>query len=249
VRHWHGRWMEYRLLAELIRQIRLLIPLGGGRPFPRIPAHLGVYGNLDQSWMYWHMRALARVTGIPSEKVTPRYLLDCLDYLGKIVGVGGGGQLQFHEATARRSHHIWHRLHVAATALFILTILSILVHLLLGLSGSAAPWLHTEFLERHHATIDGWLVLSAATLPASGAALAGIANHGEFARLAKRSSAMADAFRQFGAQIDALKAEAASNPGALTLSRVAGLAEAIADVMVEEVSDWRVIVVEPPVQA
>ena len=45
-RHWHERWMEYRLLAELIRQIRILIPLGGGRPLPSTPVHLGVYENL-----------------------------------------------------------------------------------------------------------------------------------------------------------------------------------------------------------
>ncbi len=30
-RRWHERWMEYRLLAELIRQLKFLIPLGGGR--------------------------------------------------------------------------------------------------------------------------------------------------------------------------------------------------------------------------
>jgi hypothetical protein len=53
-RHWHERWMEYRLLAELIRQIRILIPLGGGRPVPSPPIHLGVYENLTQTWMYWH---------------------------------------------------------------------------------------------------------------------------------------------------------------------------------------------------
>ncbi len=38
-RRWHERWMEQRLLAELIRQLRVLIPLGGGRPFPRTPTH------------------------------------------------------------------------------------------------------------------------------------------------------------------------------------------------------------------
>ena len=247
-RHWHERWMEYRLLAELIRQVRILIPLGGGRPFPRVPAHLGVYGNLDQTWMHWQMRAIGRFIGIPSQRVTSQYLIDCLDYIGKVVGISGGGQLQFHQDTERRSERIWHRLHIASTALFVLTILSIAIHLLSGLTELSLP-VHAEFLERHHDTIDRWLVLLAATLPALGAALAGIANQGEFARLAKRSAAMADAFRQFASEIRELRARAGRDGDTPSLSHVAHLAARITEVMVEEVSDWRVIVVEPPVRA
>lgn len=241
-RHWHERWMEYRLLAELIRQVRILIPFGGGRPFPRVPAHLGIYGNLDQTWMYWHMRAISRATGIPNEKITPRYVHDCLDYVGKIVGVGAAGQLQFHHQAERSSHRMRHRLHVASTVLFFLTIVSIATHFALGL-----PWLHA--VEQQYPSIDGWLVLLAATLPALGAALAGIANQGEFARLAKRSAAMAGAFEEFAEQIRALESEAERGEKLLSLARVGQLAAKIAEVMVDEVSDWRVIVVEPPVRA
>ena len=241
-RHWHERWMEYRLLAELIRQVRILIPFGGGRPFPRVPAHLGIYGSLDQTWMYWHMRAISRATGIPNQKITPRYVHDCLDYVGKIVGVGAAGQLQFHHQAERTSHRTRHRLHVASTVLFFLTIISIATHFALGL-----PWLHS--IELQYPPIDRWLVLLAATLPAFGAALAGIANQGEFARLAKRSAAMAGAFEEFAVRIRMLEAEAERDEKSLSLVRVAQLAAKISEVMVDEVSDWRVIVVEPPVRA
>src|SRR5262249_20212775 len=79
VSDWAERGMEYRLLAELIRQLRFLIPLGGGRPFPHVPVHLAGYGNPTQTWMSWHMRAIARATGIPQAKVTPAYVSDCVD--------------------------------------------------------------------------------------------------------------------------------------------------------------------------
>ena len=57
---WQERWTEYRLLAELIRELRFLVPLGGGKPLPRMPAHMAVYGDPARTWMYWHMRAIAR---------------------------------------------------------------------------------------------------------------------------------------------------------------------------------------------
>ena len=76
--------MEYRVLAELIRELRLLIPLGGGRPLPRTPTHLAVYGDPAQTWMYWHLRAIARATGIPSVRATPAYLGESLGSLLEI---------------------------------------------------------------------------------------------------------------------------------------------------------------------
>lgn len=242
-RQWHDRWMEYRLLAELIRQMRILIPLGGGRPFPRAPTHLGVYGNLDQTWMYWQMRAIARSVGLPTAVVTPSYTRDCLNYIAGVVGVAGGGQLSFHKQNRRRSQRIWHRLHLASTTLFGLTILAIGIHLLLGIL-HVAPSQLASFLRSYRS--DRWLVLLAATLPALGAAMTGIANQGEFARLAKRSSAMTDAFVRFAEQIEALSL--ASDETTLKISQVIPLARSIAAVMVDEVADWRVIVVEQPVR-
>jgi hypothetical protein len=89
-------------------------------------------------------------------------------------------------------------------------------------------------------------VLASATLPALGAALAGIKNQGEFARLARRSAAMADGFKRFAEQIEALQSAGSSTVNAPKLSQVGSLAGKIADVMVEEVSDWRVFFIDRP---
>lgn len=82
---WHERWMDYRLVAELVRQLRFLIPLGGGRPFPRVPPHLSTYGNPPETWMYWHVRAIERATGLPTARITPEYVKACLAYLDNVV--------------------------------------------------------------------------------------------------------------------------------------------------------------------
>jgi hypothetical protein len=245
-RRWHERWMEQRLLAELIRQLRILIPLGGGRPFSRTPTHLGVYGNLSQTWMYWHMRAIARATGIPKARVTHEYVLNCLNYIDKIVGGPDGGQFKFHKETETRSDHIAHRLHKTSTWLFGLTLFGIGIHLSLELMGAAALPLELQLkipddLQRE---IDHWLVLASAFLPALAAALAAISNQGEFARVAKRSAAMADSFGRFARQISVLRSSDAQ--GVLKLAQVIPLAGEIAEVMVDEVADWRVVFIDRP---
>lgn len=247
-RRWHERWMEYRLLAELIRQLRVLIPLGGGRPFPRAPTHLGVYGTITQTWMYWYSRAITRAIGIPEAKVTHEYVLDCLNYVDKIVGTPDEGQLKFQRDTATRSDHIAHRLHKTSTWLFGLTLFGIGVHLLLELSGTAPlpHWLQFNVAEPFHYKLDRWLVLASAFLPALAAALAGISNQGEFSRIAKRSEAMAESFMQFATQIATLRSGAAQSRDSLKLWQVIPLASKIAEVMVDEVADWRVVFIDRP---
>jgi hypothetical protein len=245
-RRWHEIWMEHRLLAESIRQLRVLIPLGGGRPFPRTPTHLGVYGNVSHTWMYWHMRAIARATGIPKVRVTREYVLNCLNYIDKIVGGPDGGQFKFHNDTEKRSNHIAHRLHKTSTFLFALTLFGIGLHLLLDLleAGVLPHTLDFHIPESVQKELDRWLVLGSAFLPALAAALAGISNQGEFARVAKRSAAMANSCRRFAEQISAMRA--ANAQGFLKLSQVIPLAGEIAEVMVDEVADWRVVFIDRP---
>jgi hypothetical protein len=247
-RHWHERWMEYRLLAELVRQLRFLIPLGGGRPFPHVPIHLAGYGNPTQTWMSWHMRAIARATGIPQVRVTPAYVNDCLDNLAKVVCDPRGGQLAFHENNEKRSENISHRLHIGSLILFGLTIVGIGFHLALSHAETfrALHWLHEVLSQQLREALQRWLVLASATLPAFGAALAGINNQGEFSRIAKRSAGMVDGFKRFRDSIQALRASAAGAAKAPKLSQVIPLARDVADMMVDEVSDWRVVFIDRP---
>ena len=165
---WHDRWTEYRLLAELIRQLRFLVPLGGGKPLPRtMPDHMAVYGDPARTWMYWHVRAIAREIGIPGARVGQGYLHDCLAFLAQTVGNEKSGQWGFHLVTERRSHRLSDNLHVAVLILLGLTLAGVAYRLWLhhpGPAGRGAP---------------NWLVLLAASLPALGsAALEGIANPG-----------------------------------------------------------------------
>jgi hypothetical protein len=218
--HWHEHWMECRLLAELIRQLRILIPLGGARPLPRLPAHLAVYGDPSQTWMYWHMRAVARSCGIPSVKVTPDYIGDYLDFLGSVVGHSKSGQWGFHAQSAERSRVIFNKLRHATLWLLGATVLGVGARLFLPFT-------------------PGWercLLLASAVLPALGAALEGINNQGEFTRTAHRSAAMAGAFEAYAAQVHKLREQKD-----ITLAPVTALSSQITQTMVDEITDWRAV--------
>ena len=192
-RRWHERWMEYRLLAELIRQLRFLVPLGGGKPLPRMPAHLAVYGDPARTWMYWHVRAIAREIGIPGARVTQAYMRDCLGFLAQVVGDPGTGQWGFHLATQQRSQRLNKRLRNTVLFLVAATFMGVSARLLFELFPDTSGFIS--------ATADRWLVLGAATLPALAAALEGINNQGEFVRVAKRSTAMASSFKKYSEKI------------------------------------------------
>jgi hypothetical protein len=237
-RKWHKRWITYRLVAEMLRQLRCLIPLGGGRPLSRVPAHLATYGDPNRTWMNWHLRAIARETGIYSACVTPAYVQDCLNYLSGVVGTKDSGQREFHLITVERSKNIAHRLHETAEMLFRITMACILIHLLPD-ALRLAKWPVSL-----PPVLDRWLILACATLPAFASALAGINNQSDFARISKQSRSMADAFRQLEERIAALKKIAS-----LKLADVTPVAAQTTQLMVDEVLDWRVVFIErPPIE-
>lgn len=225
---WHERWMECRLLAELIRQLRILLPLGGARPLPRMPAHLAVYGDPSQTWMYWHMRAIARACGLPGVRITPDYVRDYLAFLATVAGDTKGGQWGFHVLSAERARRIFARLRAMTVWLFSLTVLGVGARFLIHIVPHGAQLIPAGW--------DHWLLMAAAALPALGAALEGINNQGEFTRTARRSAAMAGAFEAYAAEIARACEETAPS-----LGRATALSSKITQTMVDEVTDWRAV--------
>jgi hypothetical protein len=230
---WHQKWMEYRVLAELVRELRILIPLGGARPLPRTSAHLASYGDPTRSWMYWQARAVARPIGLPEARVDGAYvagqIADLLDFVGE--AQAGAGQLGFHRLNCERMERIHHRLHRMALILFGVTMAAVGVN-----------WAQRLIFPQSPARLSEWLILFSACLPALGAALASINNQGEFARLQRRSRAMAASLSAMRERIVALAAQ----PQAPPLTEVTAIAAQIAAMMVDENTEWRIVVQDLP---
>src|SRR5262249_3099134 len=140
------------------------------------------FGDPAHSWMYWHLRTIDRAVGLPNARVTATYLRQCLDYIARILR----DQINFHIATAKRAERIEQRLHRWGLRLFIVTIITVVLHLIhLMYEGT-----YIAHGAEGGVRSDFWVIFTAG-LPAIGAALAAINNQGEFARVAKRSRAMA----------------------------------------------------------
>lgn len=163
-KHWHDGWISYRLLAEQLRQMRFLAPLGCIPPAFHHPTL-----NSDDpvlSWANWQFRAILREAGLLQACIDQAYL-DI--YRQRLTDYEILDQSNYHRHTAARSEVIKQRLHYLGYGLFIATGIVCILHLTS----------HNE-----------WLTVLAAVLPAFGAAVAGILGHGEFARIARRSAAI-----------------------------------------------------------
>jgi len=231
---WHERWLEYRMIAEWVRHLRFVAPLGGTHPLPPIPAHWTSYGKPSASWMAWYVRALERDLGLPTAVVDMSHLQTCLDQLIAVLK----GQVQFHRAGAERSGRLEDRLHGVGLALLLATLLACAIHFRASL--------------RDRTELFGTLTFCCGFFPALGAALAGIANQGEFRRIRKRSEAMRQQLEVSLKGIEDVAAKLRAEPDSpVAPSRqyspeVSASASDAAQLMVNEVLDWRVVFLDRP---
>jgi hypothetical protein len=234
---WHQRWLDYRLLAEIVRHQRLIAHLGGERASPKIPEHLASYGNVGASWMAWYARGVERSLRLPRVVVDRAYLQASLQDMEDQLG-GPQGQVVFHQMTSSRASRIEHRLHLLEVTLLILTLSCCCQHL----AQSFWPnWLHVS---------GQLLTFCCAFFPAVGAAIAGISNQGEFRRIAQRSASMAERLSHQLEEIRNLKQRVmnAETSNRQLSPEVAALAGDAAATMVNEVLDWRVIFQDRPLK-
>jgi hypothetical protein len=208
-KRWHERWLNLRQLAELLRQYCYLAPLGCSLAAPPPPAHFR--SGFDRSWVDGMFRNIARDLGLVNAQVDHAYVSSVAKLIADILE----GQVRYHEGNHETMHRLSHRLHHVGTALFILTLLACVVHVIGGEESA-------------------WLLLLATVPPAFGAAFYGIANHGEFSRSADRSLAMAR-------ELEALQSTELNRTLASPHESFAALrqtAEKIASVMIAETMDW-----------
>lgn len=123
-RDWHGRWIGYRRLAERLRHLRHLAPLGCA-PVSNLAGSDGVE---------WLARAWERELGMVGARVDERLLESTRSHLADAVI---GEQIIYHQTNAQTLHRIHHRLHLTGDALFALTAFCCALHLV----GSHSMWL------------------------------------------------------------------------------------------------------------
>ncbi|HEU5424444.1 MAG TPA: hypothetical protein VFU72_12940 [Nitrolancea sp.] len=182
---WHARGIDYRFLAEELRQLRYLAPLGRVPAFSRPRIH-DAADDPDKTWMGWQARSITRAMSLVDARITSGYLEACHALLrdGLI-----GGQATYHEAAAQRYERFEQRLHRMGFLTFFGALVLGVISFVIELPG--VTWLEV-------------------VLPALGATLGAIRSQAELERLAKRSEAMAQYLEQLSAQLPAAAGSSSS---------------------------------------
>jgi hypothetical protein len=215
-RRWHERWLDYRLLAEHFRQMLILLALG---PSSLFAVHATIFAAGDDprnSWMNWHFRAYLRQAGLLNVRITSGYLRNVASFLKQH---SVARQIEYHERNSQRHRKMSIRSYGASLLLFGLTLIACLWHLL---DGESSSWLFG---------------LIATFFPAVAAALAGIQHQGEFERIERRSEGMRQQLQQIAQQLDDLL----ESTKQITLVVVSHIARMAAQLMIDELLDWRVV--------
>ncbi|MFL5385405.1 MAG: hypothetical protein ACJ8GN_23030 [Longimicrobiaceae bacterium] len=213
---WHLRWLDYRLLAEQLRQVAPTSALG------RVPAAFRT--SVDDAdhdprhdWTAWLVRAIVRHTGFPSAQIDAKYLQGtCRVVVHELIDP----QLRYHGARKHLHHLVHHRLHRIGELLFISTAIAIAVHLI-G---------HDQLLEATSLV----LMSVAVFFPAFGAALAGILGQGEYQRTSSQSAAMM-------VRLEQLKRQATKPDAPLTSQSLGRIVEQLTELLSDELLGWRVV--------
>lgn len=222
-RRWHERWLDYRLLAELLRQQRFLAPLGRVPAFARLPAH-DSYDDPRGTWMAWQAHAVARDAGLVTAKVDQPYRDAYLAFLrdGLITGIApDGGQLGYHDTISRRFERLERRAG----------------DLQVGLMWAAIAVALFEVADNRiwdSWNLPVWFPALVAVFAALGGAITSVAGQADASRMKKRSRAMRE-------RLDHVRASLERPEAAVSAATLGEVAEAAADAMVAELADYRMV--------
>jgi hypothetical protein len=210
---WLERWLDYRSIAERLRSLRFLQPLGMAATSHGTHARWG----RKPSWVDWYIRRCQRGLGAPNVTIGNTELAEAA---WRLVNIEVKEQLEYHRRTFRQLGALEARLSTAAGVALILTI-----------TVAAGLWI-TAFFVGGIQNVE-WKPLALVALaifPAATTAFKGIRADADLVRLVERSA-------QATAVLTRLKRAIAT--GAIEYDRVAAAASRVASMMGDELSEWR----------
>ncbi len=216
---WHDRWLRYRSIAEQLRCVDILAPLGLSslQPDPEPDEHPS-----GTALMPWLVRRIEAEEGFPDGTVDSSYLDAHVRHLEVVLR----DQASFHAAAARRYQAAERTFHRCGMVLFCAAALLAVYDLLHALvPGGFAV------LMQQHPWAEATASALAAALPALGAAAVAIVAQGEYKRLAERSNSMQISLHRIATRLASLGTDR-------SLGSVSNSCLNAAQVLSSEVRDW-----------
>jgi hypothetical protein len=211
---WHERWLDYRVIAERLRCLQFLQPLGLG-----LSGTEQATSRRHLSWVDWYVRRLQRALAPPQGVITNA---DLTRLIGRIADGEVPGQIKYHNGAFRQLGTLDRRLALAARISLnaaIVAALAFMVSAAIRGGGDNVAW---------HSL--AWVMIF--VLPASAAAFSAMRAGADLALLAERSAMTAAALTELQGVIRAMP---------LTYDRAAVAATRVAGLMSSELSEWRFV--------
>jgi hypothetical protein len=211
---WQERWLDYRVIAERLRCLQFLRPLGLGLTQSSAP-----FRRQRESWVEWYIRRYERALGPPHGTIQTS---DIPRFVRQLADKEIPEQVKYHRANFRQIGLLDRRLSAAARIALASTIV---VAGLYGISAyyfggvARVPWKPIA-------------IVVFFVLPAIAAAFNGIRAAADFVRLAERSAMMAAALTR-------LRRVIISTP--MNYDRIAVAAARSAGIMSDEMGEWRFV--------
>jgi len=213
-KQWHRRWLEYRRLAELLRHLRLLLPLAAAARFDRP----GNRSDRTRNWISWYARAIEREIPVPNLAIDPDYLAAVRDAVRE---AELKAQISYNRNNAIAMQKASDRLHLLGSSLFWTTFVICFVEL-------AVVYFRPDIADAY----SEWGVVLTALFPTVGAAVNAIRAQGDFQSVAERSDETA-------INLEALDAALVEEP--LEFARLADRIEKVADLLMADLVEWHVL--------
>ncbi len=217
---WHQKFIDYRILAEMMRHSVLLASLGSGIKGISLPVYLK---KEEVSWINWYYRAIIRQAGIPCITLTAAQL----HYTKNLVLTMLEQQVTYHTSNQSKNNKIGSRLNRYSKFFYWATIIVVAMRVAVYALG------FITMLNEHYVEL-GVKVFNVLCLlfPALALLFQAVALQGGYDILAQRSAAMKDDLEKLMQSLE----KQSSYKG------VKNIAEKAAALMISEVTDWRLFV-------
>ena len=217
LRGWHRRWLEYRRLAECLRHMRILAPVGSGGSLAH-PGH-GLDAD-EQDWVTWYAWSVRHLLPLPNVAVDDDYIKSVRD---AVRAAEVAEQRKYHKSNDDRMTRLNENIDRVGMLLFAATIVACLILYFFPPHDIVSPWANAL------AKIIAGLT---AVLPTAGAALGAIHVQGDFRTAAEQS-------RRTEARLAKIEAFLESEPP--DFARLTDRIEHASRVMMADLRDWQTV--------
>ena len=221
----HERMLDYRLLAERLRHLGFLWPLGRSSPVVRVPVH-AVLSDPRPAWVNWWYRAVTRQLGLAHVTYTPAVVTALVAQVRRDLIAAQVGYNKGENTRAENTEHWLHRW--------------TWIVLILALTAAALHLFEHGIEERvFGGELPKWFpfVLTSIGIlgPAFGAAMHAFGNQAAFQEIVMRTETSEQQLEEFERRLDAIDVNAhlaSAALGTLTLE--------LADMLGEDLAGWHV---------